>query len=274
MSSENGLNWLVDECQELGSGKTQCYSANLSNAASIEHTLRQAAKDFNDTFDVIILNGETKSHGCRFEEILDVHQIEDLVIENTLGCIIALHYSLKHIPKSSNSRIVILSSTSGVIASPYRSVYGATQHALKGFCDSIRMELNDTYTERRAPKICFALFPELVGQNIQNRENIDRRFSRMGADTAPMKTRSWAGIPLQQAVHDLMVAVTSGKRDFGAPLYVNAWRFLQVVAPRLVDFSIFRHFRKTLYRPVEGNKDVSKGRKGDKCPSVTKLGLS
>jgi len=263
-SSENGLDWLVEECHELGSGKIRSYSADLSNAISTELTLRQAAKDFNDTFDVVVLNGENKSHGCLFEEIVDVHQIEKMVTENTLGCIMSLHYSLKHIPKTSDSRIVILSSTSGMVASPYRSVYGATQHALKGFCDSIRMELNDTYTERKAPKICFASFPELVGQNIHNRDNFDSRMSRMGADVAPMKSRSWAGIPLQQAVHGLVEAISSGERDFGAPKYVNAWRFIQVIAPSLVDFSIFRHFRKTQYRPVEGDRDASIGRKGGK----------
>jgi NADP-dependent 3-hydroxy acid dehydrogenase YdfG len=263
-SSENGLNWLVEECHELGSGKIRSYSADLSNAISTELTLRQAAKDFNDIFDVVILNGENKSHGCLFEEIVDVHQIEKMVTENTLGCMMSLHYSLKHIPKTSDSRIVILSSTSGMVASPYRSVYGATQHALKGFCDSIRMELNDTYTERRAPKICFASFPELVGQNIHNRDNFDPRMSRMGANVAPMKSRSWAGTPLQQAVHGLFEAISSGERDFGAPQYVNVWRFIQVLAPGLVDFSIFRHFRKTQYRPVEGDRDASIGRKGGK----------
>eukprot|EP00533_Pseudo-nitzschia_delicatissima_P003226 CAMPEP_0116094336 /NCGR_PEP_ID=MMETSP0327-20121206/9076_1 /TAXON_ID=44447 /ORGANISM="Pseudo-nitzschia delicatissima, Strain B596" /LENGTH=893 /DNA_ID=CAMNT_0003585931 /DNA_START=82 /DNA_END=2760 /DNA_ORIENTATION=+ len=222
-SSANGLTSLVNECHELGCGEIKCYSADPSNAVSTELTLRQAAKDFDDRFDVVILNGETKSHGCLFEEIVDVHQIEKMVTENTLGCIMALHYSLKHIPKSSDSRIVILSSTSGVIASPYRSVYGATQHALKGFCDSIRMELNETYTERRSPKICFASFPELVGQNIQNRGRLDHRMSRMGTDIAPMKTRTWAGIPLQQAAHALVGAIASGERDFGAPRYVNTW---------------------------------------------------
>jgi len=263
-SSENDTNWLVEECHELGSGKIRCYSADLSNAVSTELTLRQAAKAFDNTFDVVILNGENKSHGCLFEEIVDVHQIEKMVTENTLGCIMSLHYLLKYVPKTCDSRIVILSSISGMVASPYRSVYGATQHALKGFSDSIRMELNDTYTERRAPKICFASFPELVGQNIHHRDNLDSRMSWMGADVAPMKTHSWAGIPLQQAVHNLLGAITSGERDFGAPRYVNAWRFVQVIAPGLVDFSIFRHFRKTQYRPVEDDTHASIGRKGGK----------
>jgi len=256
------LNWLTEECLELGSGKIRSYTADLSNATSIDLTLRQAAKDFNDTFDIVILNGENKSHACLFEEILDVHQIEKMVTENTLGCIMSLHYALKHVPKTSDSRIVVLSSSLGMVASPYRSVYGATQYALKGFCDSIRMELKDTYTDRRAPKVCLASFPELVGQHVNTRDNVDPRMSRMGAEIAPMKTRSWAGVPLQQAVHDLLDAIISGERDYGSPKYVSAWRFFQVVAPCLVDFSIFQHIRKTQYRPVEAGRDGLKGRKG------------
>lgn len=269
-SSEEDLDWLVEECHELGSSKVRSYTADLSNTVSAELTLRQAAKDFNDTFDVVVLNGENKSHGCLFEEILDANHIEKMIKDNTLGCILALHHALKHVPKTSDSRIVILSSTSGMVASPYKSVYGATQHALKGFCDSIRMELNDTYTNRRAPKVCLASFPDLVGQYTHHRDNADCCVSRMGAVKAPTKTRSWAGIPLQHAVHDLLRAVASGKRDFGAPRYVNAWRCFGVVSPDWVDFSVFRHVRKTQYRPVEAadhdnviRRDGRKGVKGD-----------
>lgn len=272
-SSEDDLDWLVEECHELGSSKVRSYTADLSNAVSAELTLRQAARDFNDTFDVVVLNGENKSHGCLFEEILDANHIEKMIKENTLGCILALHHALKHVPKTSDSRIVILSSTSGMVASPYKSVYGATQHALKGFCDSIRMELNDTYTDRRAPKVCLASFPDLVGQYTHHRDNADCCVSRMGAVKAPTKTRSWAGIPLQHAVHDLLRAVASGKRDFGAPQYVNAWRCFRVLAPDWADFSVFRHVRKTQYRPVEAvdhdNIIRRDGRKGDKGDIVS-----
>mmetsp|Transcript_3912 Transcript_3912/g.10237 ORF Transcript_3912/g.10237 Transcript_3912/m.10237 type:complete len:978 (-) Transcript_3912:80-3013(-) len=261
-SSKSNLNRLVEECHELGSGKILFYSANLSNAISARLALEQAAKDFNDTLDVVILNGDNKSHGCLFEEILDVHQIEKMVKENVIACIVTLHYLLKLIPKTSDSRIVILSSTSGMVASPYRSVCGATQHALKGFCDSIRMELASTYSNRRAPKVCFASFPELVGQNIHNRDDLDSPISQMGAERAPMKTRSWARIPLQQAVHGLLDAIKKGERDFGSPQYLVIWRLVQVLAPGLVDFSVFRHFRKTQYRPGEDVMNTSEIRKG------------
>ncbi|VEU39663.1 unnamed protein product [Pseudo-nitzschia multistriata] len=253
-SVEDDLDWLVEECHQLGSSNVRSYSADLSKADSAEQTLQQAAEDFNETFDVVILNGENKSHGCLFEEIIDVHEIEDMVKGNTIGCLTTLHYALKHIPKTSDSRIVILSSTSGLIASPYKSVYGATQHALKGFCDSIRMELNSNYTERRAPKICYASFPELIGKNIHH-QNCNIHISRMGAENPPMKTHSWAAIPLQKAVHDLLEAVALGERDYGSPRHVKAWRCFQAIAPRWADFSILRHVQKTQCRSVE--KDIN-----------------
>mmetsp|Transcript_6072 Transcript_6072/g.6948 ORF Transcript_6072/g.6948 Transcript_6072/m.6948 type:complete len:961 (-) Transcript_6072:123-3005(-) len=270
-SSKGDLDWLIKECRELGSSKVRNYTADLSNAISAEMALRQAAKDFNDTFDVVVLNGENMSHGCLFEEILDVKQIEKMIKENTLGCILALYHVLKHVPKTSDSRIVILSSTSGIVASPYKSVYSATHHALKGFCDSIRMELNDTYTNRRAPKVCLASFPDLVCQYSYHRDNADHCVSRMGAMKVPTKTHSWAGIPLQHAVHDLLRAVAAGKRDFGAPRYVNAWNLFRVVAPDWADFSVLRHVQTTQYRPVEVDHDttVIEGRKGGKNDMVS-----
>mmetsp|Transcript_880 Transcript_880/g.2216 ORF Transcript_880/g.2216 Transcript_880/m.2216 type:complete len:957 (+) Transcript_880:121-2991(+) len=265
-SSEDDMELLVEECQELGSSKVRSYSADLSNAVSAELVLREAAKEFEDTFDVVILNGENESHGCLFEEIADANQIGKMVKDNTIGCIIALHYAMKYIPKTPESRIVVLSSTSGLVASPYKSVYGATQHALKGFCDSVRMELNDNYTERRSPKLCFASFPELIGHYICH-GNASAHVSRMGADNPPMKTHSWAAIPMQQAVYGLLEAIALGEREFGSPRHVQVWRCLQAIAPSWADFSVFRHTMKTQYRPAEVDENLQKkkARKGDRA---------
>ena len=251
-SAKSDLDWLVDECLELGSTKVRCYSADLSNSVSAELTLRQVAKDFNETIDVAVLNGVNMLHGCLFEEIQDSSHIEKMIKENTLSCMITLHFVLKYVPKTLDSRIVILSSTSGMVASPFKSVYVATHHALKGFCDSIRMELNNTYD--KAPKVCLASFPDIVGQYTYHRDKVDHCVSWMGSEKMPMKIRSWAGIPLQHAVHDLLRAITLGKHNFGAPNYVSAWNCFRVIAPDWADFSTFRHFQKTQYRPV-GNQE-------------------
>ena len=221
--SVNGLTWLVEQCHALGSGKVQSYSADLSNATSVELAFQQAAKDFDGNFDVVILNGFiNRDRSCPFEEILDVNQIEKSVTKNTLSFMICFHHSLKYIPKVSDSRIVVLSSSSGMIASPYESVYGATQHALKGFCDSIRLEIS--------PKICFSVLPEFASRNSHN-QGSDEKWQ-------------WSKMPLQQAVQNLHGAIIAGKRDFGLPSYVNLWRLINVVVPEFVDFSVFRYFKR------------------------------
>lgn len=257
------LEALAAECRDLGSGRVHCYAANLANPTSAQLAIQQASKDFGNRFDVVILNGDTKAQGCYFEEINDVGQIEQLLKQNVLGCCIALHHALPHVPKSRESRIVILSSTAGLIGSPYQSVYSATQHALTGFCQSLRMELNHTYSASKAPRVCLVSLPELAsgasnnnssGNNNGPRKHPpthnEHRILDMGAALPPARGYSWAGIPLPHAVRGLLKAVALGRRDYGAPTYLTAWRFLQVWAPALVDWSIGRHVHQSHYRPL------------------------
>lgn len=249
---KDDLDLLASQCHELGSTKVRCYCADLSSTVSAELCFRQIAKDFDDTIDVVVLNGENMSHGCCFEEILDSTHIEKMIKDNTLCSMIALHFALKYIPKKSESRIVMLSSTSGLVSLPYKSVHAASHHALRGFCDSVRMELNDTY-DHRAPKVCLASFPDLICQHTFQRKKVDHIVSYMGSENVPMKTRPWAGIPLQHAVNDLLQAVAAGKRDFGSPNYVRVWNCLRILFPDWIYFSVFRHIRKTQYRPIGNN---------------------
>mmetsp|Transcript_7560 Transcript_7560/g.11965 ORF Transcript_7560/g.11965 Transcript_7560/m.11965 type:complete len:415 (+) Transcript_7560:1-1245(+) len=245
---------LADECKELGSSKVEIYSADLGNDTSTKLTLQQVAKDFGGSLDVVILNGQSLGQGCFFEEIQETSDIEQMVKENLLGCVLTLHYALKYVPKSSESRIVVLSSTCGHIGSPFQTLYAATQHALTGFCNSFRMELSQSYARSKAPKVCLVSYPLIAGQ--YNTSHSQDRMLHMGTTLPPTKTYSWAGIPLQHAVHDLLEAIASGRREFGVPRYVTLWQCLSALLPSClkewtVDWAIVREAKRTHYRPLE-----------------------
>jgi short-subunit dehydrogenase len=236
------LEHLAEECRELGSSKVHVYSADLTNVMSAEMTIQQAAKDFGGKFNVVMVHGQSLGQGCHFEEIQEPSEMEHMMKENVLSCMVTLHYALKYIPKTRDSRIVVTSSTLAVVASPFQTVYAASQHALSGFCNSLRMELKTTYS-RKAPRVCLVI-PETAG-------HAHDRMLSMGAVLPPTKAYSWAGTPLQHAVHDLLEAVGRGCREFGTPPYVKRWKCLSVLAPSLVDWSIVRHVQNTHYRPLE-----------------------
>jgi NADP-dependent 3-hydroxy acid dehydrogenase YdfG len=121
-SKMEDLERLALECRELGSSKVITYTFDLTNGVSAEMAIQKVAKDFGGRIDVVIVHGEKFSQGCFFEEIQKPGEIEQMLKENVLTCMLTLHHALKHVPKTCDSRIVILSSTSGMVASPYRTV--------------------------------------------------------------------------------------------------------------------------------------------------------
>ncbi len=242
------LERVADECIELGSSRALFYAADLTNPVSIKLAMKQALTDF-PKFDVVILNAG-RSQGCYFEEIKDASQIESMIKLNVNGAITCLHYILPQVPKTSDSRIVMISNTAGIVAAPYQSVYSATKHALTGFSNSLRIELKNTYGSL-SPKICLVSFPEVAGTRC-NTGRMD-----MGAKLPPAKWYSWAGMPLPHAVHDLLPAIASGKREYGQPRRFNVWRSVYAVCPDWVDYWVMKYIQKTHYRPLDERKKQS-----------------
>jgi short-subunit dehydrogenase len=265
---EESLVELQDQCRELGACQVCIYAADLTNSTSAQLAIQQASKDIGGPsghLDVVVVHGPTYRQGCYFEEIQASDEIGYMLKENALSGMLALHHALPYIPKSSSSRIVVVSSRAGVLASPYQSVLCASQHALTGFVNALRMELIQSY-QSQAPKVCLVSFGELA---VGGRED---PLLTMGATLPPSKTYSWSGMPLQHAVHDLLDAVAKGRcREFGNPAFVQRWRCLSVLAPSLVDWCIHRHVQSTHYRPLdEGSLEGGGGGGG---VSLRRLGL-
>jgi NADP-dependent 3-hydroxy acid dehydrogenase YdfG len=252
--TETDLERVKEECSELGCTKALYYAADLSNPVSTKLAMKQALKDFCQ-FDIVILNAG-RNQGCYFEEINDVSQIENMIKLNINGAITCLHYALPNIPKTRDSRIVVISNTAGMVAAPYQTVYSATKHALTGFSNSLRMELNNTYG-KESPKVCLVTFPEISG----TRGNTNRMD--MGAKLPPAKWYSWAGQPLSQAVYSLTRSVAAGKREHGQTARFMVWRSLYASCPGWVDQWMMKHVELTHYRPLDECK-------GDSASSTTK----
>lgn len=239
------LEIVARECREFGCHKVHFYACDLSNPVSTKLAMKQALVDFG-RFDVVVLNAG-RTQGCFFEEIKDPSQIENMIKLNVNGAITSLHYVLPKVPKTSDSRIVVISNTAGIVAAPYQSVFSATKHALTGFSNALRIELKNTYG-RDSPRVCLVSLPEVSGTRL-NAGRMD-----MGAKLPPTKWYSWAGMPLPQAVRALLPAIAAGKREFGQPRRFDFWRSLYPLCPEWVDFWMMKHIQKTHFRPLDERK--------------------
>jgi short-subunit dehydrogenase len=89
----------------------------------------------------VLVNNAGIGMMSRFDEIEDLGIYERLMKVNYLGCVYATHYALPHLKKS-RGQIVVMSSLAGLTGVPTRTGYAASKHAVFGFFDSLRIELD------------------------------------------------------------------------------------------------------------------------------------
>ena len=244
--SEDSLSKVSKECQELGAPNIEIFSCDLTNDKQLQTAIESAVAEFGK-FDVLLLNAG-RSHGCYFEEIKDLDQINYMLKININGVINSLYYALPSVPKSASSRIVFIGSISGLIPVPYRTVYCASKHALTGFANSLRIELNDTYRkDNNAPCVQLINFPEVSGTKLNN-GRMD-----MGADQPPVEfivDDSEGRIPsVEKACSDLMKQIELGTNEWGQPLKVKLLLPLRCIIASILDQIILKTVKKTHIRP-------------------------
>jgi short-subunit dehydrogenase len=91
----------------------------------------------------VLVNNAGVGMLARFDEVDDLSVYERLMKVNYLGCVHPTYYALPHL-KRSRGQIVVMSSLAGLTGVPTRTAYAASKHALFGFFDSLRIELDGT----------------------------------------------------------------------------------------------------------------------------------
>jgi short-subunit dehydrogenase len=91
----------------------------------------------------VLVNNAGVGMLARFDEIEDLGVYERLMKVNYLGSVYPTYYALPHLKKS-GGQIVVMSSLAGMNGVPTRTGYAASKHAVFGFFDSLRIELDGT----------------------------------------------------------------------------------------------------------------------------------
>ena len=162
---------------------------------------------------------------------------------NVSGVLLVIQKLLPSLYKSRNSRIVILSSVSGIVPVAYRTIYCASKHALTGFSRALRMELQDTYGAD-APAISLINFPEVKDTALN-----DARMD-FGADLPAARFQADGALDLEESCRGLVEAVRLGQREWGEPTKVKVMLPLYRLIPQVCEKIVMSHVKKTHYRPA------------------------
>lgn len=113
---------------------------DLTEYASHAEKAQQAIDCFGRV-DVLINNGGISQRSLVADTTFAVDQ--RLIEVNYLGTVSLTKSILPHMLERGSGHLAVVTSLTGVFGSPYRSGYAASKHALHGFFDSLRAELEN-----------------------------------------------------------------------------------------------------------------------------------
>lgn len=122
------------------SGTVEILTIDLEDSFSLVQKAKEACTFFGD-IDVLINNGGISQRDTILNTSLEVDR--RLMEINYFGSITLSKQLLPRMVKQKSGHHVVVTSTVGIINTPYRSGYGASKHALHGFYDALRAEHHD-----------------------------------------------------------------------------------------------------------------------------------
>jgi len=170
-----------------------------------------------------LINNAGISMWTFFEEIEDISILEKIMQVNYLGCVYCTHYALPYL-KQTQGRLVAVSSLAGKTGVPTRSGYAASKHAVVGFFETLRIEL-------QKDKVSVTIiYPGFVPSEIRKRA-YNNKGEALGKE--PIQTEK--AMPTEECARLIIPAVARRKRELVMTPRGKLGQYLKPFFPRLID---------------------------------------
>lgn len=214
------LERVAAQVRALG-GEAIVVSADVARADDCRKIVDTAIATFGrlDT----LINNAGMTMWAKFRDIDDVAILERIMQVNYMGAVYCTHYALPHLVQS-GGRLIGIASLTGLIGVPTRTGYAASKHAMRGFFDSLRIELSDTGVS------VTMIYPGFVATGI--RENAT------GADGKPAKidpVNEAEVMSVAECADITMRAIEQRKREEVMTLRGKLGQWLKLIAPGVID---------------------------------------
>ncbi|GAP99704.1 SDR family oxidoreductase [Leptolyngbya sp. NIES-2104] len=160
----------------------------------------------------------------RFDQVTDLAVFEQVMQVNYLGAVYCTHYALPYL-KRSRGLLVAISSLCGKTAVPTRTGYVASKHAMQGFFDTLRIELQGSGVD------VLVVSPGFVATDIR-----DRALAGNGQSLGQSPRNEDQGtMSIENCVRQIVTAMETRKRDHIMTLKGKVIPWAKLIAPGLVD---------------------------------------
>jgi short-subunit dehydrogenase len=160
---------------------------------------------------------------AKFADIADPKMLDKLMQVNFMGAVYCTHAALPELLKS-RGRIVGIASLTALTGVPTRSGYAASKHAMRGFYDSLRIELRDSGVT------VTMIYPGFVATGIRENAAAANGEAAKVDPVDPKKVMSVA-----QCVSLVVPALIARRREVVMTGKAKLAQWIKLVAPGLVD---------------------------------------
>ena len=225
------LNRVAEKARSFG-GKVITVSADVAKSEECKKIIDAAITEFGriDT----LINNAGMTMWAKFADIKDISMLERIMQVNYMGAVYCTHYALPHLV-ASKGRLVGVASLTGLVGVPTRTGYAASKHAMRGFFDSLRIELVDDGVS------VTMIYPGFVATGI--RENAT------GADGKPARidpVNKDDAMSAEECADIIVRALETRKREVVMTMKGKLGQWLKLIAPGVID--------GMAKRAVEGNQ--------------------
>jgi NAD(P)-dependent dehydrogenase (short-subunit alcohol dehydrogenase family) len=201
-----GLAETVSMCEGYGV-KISSQRLDVADRAAVEAWAEQVVADHGKVN--LVFNNAGVALGATIES-MSYEDFEWLMGINFWGVVYGTKAFLPHLKASGEGHVVNLSSVFGLISVPSQSAYNAAKFAVRGFTDTLRMEL----AIEGAPVSVTTIHPGGIKTNIAKNARIDDSLTEMAGDPEKARRefeRAFITSP-EKAARQILAAVQRDKR--------------------------------------------------------------
>ena len=198
----------------------QVLTLDLEDLENIKDKAEEAIKIFG-SIDILVNNGGMSVRGGTIETQLSVHQ--RLMNVNYFGSLELTCHVTSHMVEARSGKIFLVSSVQGRVATPYRTAYAASKHALQAWADCMRAELSGDGVE------VLVVSPGYVSTYLSR-----NALTASGSSYGQLDKTTEQGYSVQYVAQQILEGIVKGKKELIlAPLHVRLAIILRVLLPGL-----------------------------------------
>ena len=190
-------------------------------------SLKGKAKEALDLFgrvDILVNNAGVSVRGGALETELSVHQ--RLMRVNYFGCLELTTHLVPEMVRNRTGTVVVVSSVQGRLATPHRSAYTASKHALQAWADCLRAELAHT-----------GVGVLVVSPGYVNTQLSSNALTQSGQKYGKLDSNTESGYSVQYVAQMVLDNLISGQNELVlAPIYMRLAILIRALMPWLYFF--------------------------------------